>query len=264
MTAPQWTTVPAAGGDLRAFTVAPDLPPPWPALIVIHPVMGLTDYVQGVSTEFAAEGYYVVAPDLYTHDSGYQTHQADDIEAAAHMGNDPTTWEPYLAHLPERRRAAIVRARTWIANRPQSTYIAGVRACHSELAARRDVAAIGCIGFCMGGRLTGELAAGGADLAAGVIYYGSPPDAALIPQIRCPLEGHYGASDTRITEKIPDFAAAMQQAGKAFTPYVYDAGHGFDGPPHMPEYNAEASRLARQRAKAFLARHLLAAVPAAK
>ena len=106
----------------------------------------------------------------------------------------------------------------------------------------------------MGGRLVGELAAQGAELAAGVIHYGGPPKLAQVVNIRCPLEGHYASTDIGITNKVPAFAEAMKAAGKPFTYYVYEADHGFTlGHDRFPE----AKRLAMKRSLDFLNKHLL-------
>ena len=37
----EWVRFDAAGGALRGFLVRPSMPPPWPALLVLHPVAGV-------------------------------------------------------------------------------------------------------------------------------------------------------------------------------------------------------------------------------
>jgi carboxymethylenebutenolidase len=108
----------------------------------------------------------------------------------------------------------------------------------------------------MGGQLVGELATLGVDLAAGVIYYGSSPALERVPQIRGPLEGHYGVTDRKITAGVYDFALAMKAAGKYFAYTVYDADHGFNDDPPARGYNPYALRLAHERSSVFLAEHL--------
>jgi carboxymethylenebutenolidase len=212
--------------------------------------------MEAKARDFAAEGYLAVVPDIYTNDAAFRTHRPDDILAAAHMGADRERQQKALAHFPESKRSDIVRAREWIDNRPGSTYIDIIRGCYDALKARQDIAAIGCIGYCMGGRLTGELAATGAELAAGVIYYGGHPKLDLVSNIRCPLQGHYAVTDKSITGKIPDFAAALEAAGKEFTYYIYDADHGFSLEPGTESYNEAATQLSLTRVKPFLAKHL--------
>jgi carboxymethylenebutenolidase len=124
------------------------------------------------------------------------------------------------------------------------------------LATRVDIRAIGTLGFCMGGRLVGELAASGAALDAGVIYYGAPPPLDRVPNIRCPLEGHYASRDTPITSKVPAFAAAMKAAGKSFEYFVYEADHGFSLSPETHAHDAEATRVSMARTMRFLGTHL--------
>lgn len=246
-------------GEIRAFAIRPDAPAPWPALILIHGVNGTGPHTESKAAEFAAEGYFTVVPDIYTNDAGFRTFAGADIMAAAHMGVDPERQKKFLATQPEPKRAEIIRARDWISNRPGSSYIDIVRGCFDHIKSRRDVSAIGSVGYCMGGRLVGELAVTGAELAAGVIYYGGHPKLELVANIRCPIQGHYAATDHGITGKVPDFAAAMKAAGKEFTYYVYEADHGFSLVPGSHGYNEAATRLSLQRIMPFLARNLKAA-----
>lgn len=239
--------------DHRAFVAKPATPGPHPALLVIHAVLGIDAYIRGLAESWSALGYYAVIPDLYTHDPGFKAHEQEHIEMAAHMGTDPARQEEVLAPYPAELRAAVMRAREWISGRPGSTYINTIRATFDQLRANPDIRAIGTIGFCMGGRLVGELAATGADLAAGVIHYGGPPKLSEVATIRCPLEGHYAGTDTGITSKIPAFAEAMKAAGKPFTYYVYEADHGFTlAGNRFPD----AKRLAMARSIAFLNKQL--------
>jgi carboxymethylenebutenolidase len=256
-TAGEWFTYPTPNcGDIRAFAVRPTTPAPWPALILIHGINGCGPHTEAKAAEFAAAGYFTVVPDIYTNDAGFRTFAIADIMDAAHMGVDPERQRKFLTEQPEARRAEIVRARDWANNRPASSYIDIVRGCFDHLQSRADVGAIGAIGYCMGGRLVGQLAASGAALAAGVIYYGGPPQLDLVGSIRCPIQGHYASTDHGITDKIPALAAAMKAAGKEFTYYVYEADHGFSLVPGSHGYNAEATRHSLQRIKPFLARTL--------
>src|SRR6185437_11145407 len=145
--------------------------PPWPALIVIHGVNGCGPHVERKVAEFANEGYFAVAHDIYTNDRAFHELSPEDVLEAGHMGSNPAKREAYLAGKSSEMRERIVRARAWVDARPSGSYIEIIRACFDYLSQRGDVAAIGSIGYCMGGRLTGELAAMGVDLSAGVIYY---------------------------------------------------------------------------------------------
>lgn len=257
----EWIRFRAPGGEFRAFTVKPEGPPPWPTLIAIHAASGLDPHHENLTRDFAAQGYFTVSPDIYSNDANYRTFLLADVEDGMVIGPRIKDIDAYLAQFPKSRHESILRARDWIDARPGDTYIDTIRACYEMLRPRQDVAAIGVIGFCMGGRLVAELAATGADLAAGVIYYGIDPKRELIGNIRCPLLGHYGVIDKRITDRVPDFAAAMKAAGKDFTYHVYEAGHGFANAVYLKAHNVEATRRAGERTKAFLAAHLKAPVP---
>jgi len=246
----------AVGGALRGFLGRPAVPPPWPALLVLHPVAGVMAQMQGIVRGFAADGYLTLAPDLYTNDAGYQKIEVADIVAAHGSPLDPD-WEARLARFPEPRRSGVRAAREWMTNRLKKHYVDGVRGAFEYLEARDDANRTGAIGYCMGGQLVGELAALGVDLAAGVIYYGASPALEKVSQIRGPLEGHYGVTDRKITAGVYDFALAMKAAGKHFAYTVYDADHGFNDDPPERGHNPYAARLAHARSTAFLAEQLL-------
>jgi carboxymethylenebutenolidase len=246
----EWTKI---GGDIPGLVAMPAGVAPWPALIVIHAIMGIDDHIKQLCESLAAEGYYTAAPDIYATDPGFKQHRHEDIEIAAHMGADPAKQQQKLATYSAEQQTAIIKARDWINARQGHTYIDTVRATYDRLRAQRDIRAIGAIGFCMGGRLVGELAATGAELAAGVIHYGGPPKLDLVPKIVAPLQGHYASTDAPITAKIPAFGEAMKSAGKEFSYHIYDADHGFSlGNTRFPD----AARLAMTRSRKFLAEKL--------
>ncbi len=249
-------------GTINTFAIRPNGPPPWPTIILIHGANGVGAHTEAKAAAFAAEGYYTVVPDIYSNDALFHTFAFDVVTSAVHMGGDPERQNKFLTKQPPEKRAEIVRARDWVDHRPGSTYIDIIRGCFDHLKSRAEVGAIGTVGYCMGGRLVGELAVSGVDLAAGVIYYGGPPKLDLVPNIRGVLQGHYASTDHGITGRIPGFAAAMKAAGKEFTYYVYEADHGFSLVPDSAGYNAEATRHSLQRVMPFLARNLKAVTEA--
>ena len=115
---------------------------------------------------------------------------------------------------------------------------------------------VGALGFSFGAGLVGRLAASGADLAAGVIFYGPVPSPIEAERVRFPLLGHFAAEDAAINLKVPGFAAALQGRGIGFD-YEVHAGtsHGFFNRAR-PSYDARAASRAWDSAIAFLERHL--------
>lgn len=265
MNSGEWLTYEMPGRTIRAYAAKPTTPGPWPAVIIIHGVNGCGEHMWSVADDFAKDGYFAVCPDIYSFDKEFEAIPNDDIIAAAHSGPFSSKAKEFLAAQTPERREAIMKARAWIDKRPTETFINIIYAAYEYLKGRKDVAAVGCMGFCMGGRLTGELATTGADIAAGVIYYGGHPDLDKVPNIKCPMEGHYGSLDVRITSKVPDFDAAMKAAGKEFNYFVYEgAEHGFSLKPGHKSYNHDCAVLSFKRTKDFLARTLkVAAMPKA-
>lgn len=238
----------------RAFVSRPlGGEPPWPGLILIHSVIGIDREMRELAESFANEGYFAVVPDLYGNDAQHGLHLQEHIGVAAHMGTDPLKQAEVLSRYSVETQGAILKARAWMSARPTQTYIHTVTSVFEYLEKQPDIREIGAFGFCMGGRLVGELAATGVQLSAGVMHYGSPPKLDQVPQIKGALEGHYASTDTPITGKVPAFAEAMESAGKDFTYYIYEADHGFSLGDSFPA----AKHAAMTRSSAFLNRHLL-------
>jgi carboxymethylenebutenolidase len=141
-----------------------------------------------------------------------------------------------------------------------------LRAAVDYLKGRSDVRAnaIGSIGYCMGGGLSGQLATSGADIAAAVINYGPIPPLDEVPNVRCAVMGHYGGEDTGITSRVPELEEAMKRHGKDFTAHVYEgAPHAFFN-DERPSYRAEAAALTWERTLDFFRRHLKGAAVGAR
>ena len=52
--------------EIQAYLARPGGDEPRPAVIVIHEIFGLTDHIKDVAERFAAQGYVVLAPHLYS------------------------------------------------------------------------------------------------------------------------------------------------------------------------------------------------------
>jgi len=122
---------------------------------------------------------------------------------------------------------------------------------------RLSTGKLGATGFCWGGGTTNFLAVTlGADLHAGVPFYGAAPAAADVAKLRAPLLIHYAENDERINAMWPDYEAALKASGVNYQMYSY-AGtrHGFHN-NSTPRYNEAAANLAWERTIAFFKEHL--------
>src|SRR6201999_4349665 len=61
-------------GGVRGYLAVPDPsvsgPPPWPGVVVLHDITGLSADLRSISDRFAAAGYLALAPDVYSPGGG--------------------------------------------------------------------------------------------------------------------------------------------------------------------------------------------------
>jgi carboxymethylenebutenolidase len=188
--------------------------------------------IRSVAEQYALHGFVVLAPDVF-----WQQQPRLDI------GYTPEDIQRGRALAMATDRSALVRDLVDAAK---------------DLRARPDVLGrgIGAIGYCMGGRLA-YVAAATAGIDAAVAYYGGGIHdmLELAPQIRCPVQFHYGALDANIPLSAVDQVRAAMQ-GRNAQVHVYDsADHGFNCWARG-SYQAASAALAHGRTLQFLAEQL--------
>src|SRR5438552_1447305 len=178
----EYATVPSpqGNGSIKGYLVRPATGTKWPSILVVHENRGLNPYIEDVARRLGTEGYMAFAPDGLTSVGGYP---GDDEKGGALFRN-------------------VDRAKM------SEDFIAAAKC----LKARPDCTGkIGAVGFCFGGGIVNMLAVKlGADLAAGVPFYGSQPTAEDAAKIKAPLLLHYGGLDTRVNAGWPAFEAALK------------------------------------------------------
>lgn len=196
-----------------------------PGVIVLQEWWGLNDQIKRTADRLAAEGFDVVAPDLY-HGRvvGY-----DHSDEASHAMDG--------LDFPGAVHQDILATRDWLQTRSSK---------------------IGITGFCMGGALTIASAARLKGFDAAVCYYGVPPKAFADPaNITCPFQGHFGTRDDWVSpEVVAGIRSAMEAAGNPPDLYSYDADHAFCNAARPEVYNPEAAELSWSRTVAFFRDHL--------
>jgi carboxymethylenebutenolidase len=224
-----YVTYPSPGGNgdrIRGYLAQPSGNGPWPAVLVIHENRGLNPYIEDVARRLAVAGFLALAPDGLTPLGGYPGN--DDDGRTLQAGLDPG------------------KLRTDMVN--SARYLKA----HALSAGK-----LGVTGFCWGGGTTNALAVAlGADLDAGVPFYGAAPDAASVPAIKAALLIHYAEKDERINALWPPFDAALKANGVTHEMHIYPGTqHGFHN-NSTPRYAEAAATLAWQRTIAFFKKHL--------
>jgi carboxymethylenebutenolidase len=220
----EWVKVRHGQRDVECFVVFPEVKEKATAVVVIHEIFGLTDWVRSVADQLAEAGYIAIAPDLL---SG----AAPGGGGTAALGGPDAARRAISVLDPEQITADLNAAVQYVAQLP---------ACNGKVAVA---------GFCWGGRQAFRFATNNKDIKAAFVFYGNGPEAAEeIARIQCPVYGFYGGNDARVNATVPDSARLMKQADKTFEPVTYEgAGHGFLRAGEAPDATA-ANKRARDAA----------------
>jgi carboxymethylenebutenolidase len=86
----QEVTFPGESVEIKAFAAQPAAGGPHPAVIVVHEWWGLNQHIKDVAERFAREGYFAVAPDLYSR-QGHKVTADPNVAAQLRQGLPLTT-----------------------------------------------------------------------------------------------------------------------------------------------------------------------------
>jgi carboxymethylenebutenolidase len=192
------TVIPGLNGgpDVRAYVAKPQGDGPFPAVIMIHEFMGLTESVTSRADMLAESGYLVIAPDTFR--------------------GSTTSWIPRAIYLvvttkPESVNSDLDSVYAWL-----------------ETQEEVDANRIGIAGFCYGGRTSLAYSLHNQKLAATVIFYGAPEtDVEVLKTLHGPVLGIFGGADSSIpVETVNAFESGLEQAGIPHQVTIYE------GQPH--------------------------------
>lgn len=201
------------GIEMPAYVAVPDGGGPWPGVVVISDVMGMTADLRRQADWLASSGYLAVAPDLFFR--GGRVNCLRTIFRDALRGEGQTFDD-------------IEASRAWLVDREDCT------------------GRVGVIGFCMGGGFALMLVADHGFSVASTNYGGIPKDFERFLSRACPIIGSYGARDHSLRGTAAKLELMLSEAGVAHDVTEYaQAGHSFlnDHDPH--EFNALVALLAR-------------------
>lgn len=199
----EWVTIKHGDRAFQSYIVYPESKQKATAVVVIHEIFGMTDWVRSVADQIAAAGYIAIAPDLLSGfaPNGGKSNDYPSVDAAREA----------VSKLSQDTVTADLNA--------VADYVKKVPSANGKVAVA---------GFCWGGGQSFRFAANRHDLGAAFVFYGPPPSPDAFAQITAPVYGFYGGTDARITATVPATSEAMKKARKKFEPVTYeDAGHGF-------------------------------------
>jgi len=212
----EWVKVKHGTREVNCFIAYPEVKEKATAVIVIHEIFGLTDWVRGVADQLAEAGYIALAPDLL---SG----AAPGGGGTTELGGGDAVRKAISSLPPAQITADLTAAAEYVVKLP----------------AANGKVAVG--GFCWGGSQAFRFATNNKDLKAAFVFYGSGPESELdIARIRCPVYGFYAANDARVTATVTRTVELMRKEGKTYQPMTYeDAGHGFMRAGEAPDATRE-------------------------
>ncbi len=210
------------------YFVAPsDMFEPLPAVIMIHEWWGLNDHVRAAADRLAAEGYIVLAVDLFGGETATTASAARELMLK--VVEDPEA-----------------------ANQ-------NIRSAYEFVSATAGAPSVAALGWRFGGTWSLNTAMLFPDeLDAAVIYYGQvTDDEDRLRPVGAPILGLFAENDISIkAESVKAFEGALQRLRKNYEIHVYDdAQQGFAN-ASADSYDPAAAEDAWLRTLAFLRSHL--------
>jgi len=231
-----------SGSDtIPAYEARPAASGKYPVLVVISEIWGVHEYVKDVCRRFAKEGYYAVAPEMFSREGG-------------------------VAHLKDVQEILKI-----VLNIPRKQILQDLSTAADH--ARRQPGAradrMGVTGFCWGGSTTIQFAAHYKDTGAAVVWYSplgraykdDPPKTGfdVAQDIRCPLLGLFGEEDQSPSPvDVRRFEELLKMHNRNVEIVIYPkAGHAFHA-DYRPNYRPEAAKDAWTRCLAWFQKYLKA------
>lgn len=213
----EWVKVKNGTREVNSFVVYPENKNKATAVIVIHEIFGMTDWVQSLTDQLAEAGYVAIAPDLLS-GMGPNGGGTSSLDRQA-LGQT-------IRDLPPDQITADLSA--------VADYVSKLPASNGKVVVA---------GYCWGGSQTFRFATNNPNIKAAFVFYGSGPAAAdgtpnkeALAKIKAPVHGFYAGNDARINATLAKTSEAMAELKKTFDPVTYEgSGHGFMRAGDAPE-----------------------------
>jgi len=216
----EWVKVKNGAREVNSFVVYPEVKNKATAVVVIHEIFGMSDWVQSLTDQLAEAGYIAIAPDLLSgmgpNGGGTSSLDRNGVGQA-------------IRDLPPDQITADLNA--------VADYVSKLPASNGKVVVT---------GYCWGGSQSFRFATNRPSLKAAFVFYGSAPagadnapDKTVLAKISAPVYGFYAGNDARINATLPATTTAMTELKKTYDPVTYEgAGHGFMRAGDAPEPTA--------------------------
>ncbi|MHC8367181.1 dienelactone hydrolase family protein [Pseudomonas sp. ZT5P21] len=227
----QWIEIDSAEGKFDAYLAIPHTQK-GPGIVLIQEIFGVNEHIRSVAEQYAADGYLVIAPDLFWR-SGHR------IE----LTYDEAGW----------KRAVELMNATDV-DKAQKDIELAIDVLKAQPGLDGGIASIG---YCFGGLLSYHTAANGlVDVA--IAYYGGGIQNQLdrADEIEVPLLMHFGEQDSHIPlEAVEKIAERFDNNDNVEIVVYPEAEHGFNC-SHRDSYNQRAAAEAHGNTLIFLGMEL--------
>ena len=225
----EWVKIKNGTREVNSFVVYPENKNKATAVIVIHEIFGMSDWVQSLTDQLAEAGYVAIAPDLL---SGMGPNGGGTSSLSGNAVGQAIQSLP-----PDQITTDLNAVADYIAKAPASN------------------GKIVVTGYCWGGGQSFRYATNNPNIKAAFVFYGpapaaadGTPDEAALAKITAPVYGFYAGNDARINATLPKTTEAMTELKKKYEPVTYEgAGHGFMRAGEAPDAN-EPNKKARDEA----------------
>ena len=208
-----------------AYLARPDGDGPFPGIIVIHEISGLSENIKDIARRFAAEGYVALAIDLFA--------ERNKVFCMFRV-----IGEQLFSSLDNGSLNELRAALSYLGSQPDV-----------------DRNRLGAVGYCMGGGLALAWACTDDRLHAIAPYYGANPRPVDAAARSCPIVGSYPDKDFT-TSQGKKLETVLEKANIPHDIKIYpNSRHSFFN-DQGPSYNADAAKDSWGRVLTFFREHV--------
>ena len=148
----EWVTLKHGNREVKAFVGFPEVKTKATAVVLIHEIFGLSDWMRGMVDQFAEAGYIAIAPDLLSGSAKDGGGTAELIKSGEEVGQA-------IRKLPADQITKDLDA--------VADYVTKLPSCNGKVVVA---------GFCWGGTQSFRYATNNKKLKAAFVFYGSGPE----------------------------------------------------------------------------------------